>query len=165
MSPSIKGAVLVPGRATGPVLALSEPLSLWGGIDPATGRIVEARHPDHGPSIAGRILMPAVRGSSSSSSILAELLRAGVGPLAIVLGERDEILVVGAVVAHELYGIGCPVLLLGSDDYAWVAGRTALTIEVEGTITAASVVRLESSGRLLLVFSMVPGADCATTRR
>ena len=137
MKAVLRGTLLVPGRVTGPVLALGEPLSLWGGVDPATGTIVEPRHPDHGRSVAGRVLvMPAARGSSSSSSILAELLRGGVGPLAILLGERDEILVVGAVVAHELYGASCPVLLLdGPATYAAVAARSTVTIEEDGTIT------------------------------
>jgi predicted aconitase with swiveling domain len=131
---------LVAGRATGPVLALAQPLSLWGGVDPATGLIVEPRHPDHGRSIVGRILaMPASRGSSSSSSVLAELLRGGVGPLGIVLGEPDEILVVGAVVARELYGVDCPVMLLGRDDYAIVAAWRAATIHPDGTITRGAV--------------------------
>jgi hypothetical protein len=126
---------LVPGTVSGPVLALGEPLSLWGGVDPATGRIVEPRHPDVGRSVAGRILaMPAVRGSSSSSSVLAELLRGGVGPLAIVLGEPDEILVVGAVVAGELYGVVCPVVLVSPGDYAFVASLATMTIE-DGVIS------------------------------
>lgn len=136
MTPPVAATVLVPGRASGPLLALAEPLSLWGGVDPATGRIVEPRHADHGASIAGRILlMPAVRGSSSSSSILAELLRAGAGPLAIVLGEPDEILVVGAVVARELYGVECPVLRLQPGHYAAVSAFGSATIDLDGTIT------------------------------
>jgi predicted aconitase with swiveling domain len=119
------------------VLALAEALSLWGGVDPATGSIVEPRHPDHGRSVAGHILaMPAARGSSSSSSILAELLRGGVGPLGIVLGEADEILVVGAVVALELYGASCPVVLLGPEEYRRAAGYRSMTIEIDGTILA-----------------------------
>lgn len=135
MTIRVVATVLVPGAAAGPVLALAEPLSLWGGVDPESGLIVEPSHPDRGRSIAGRILaMPAARGSSSSSSILAELLRAGLGPLAIVLGERDEILVVGAVVAGELYGVTCPVLLPTVDDYVQVAGVQAATIEPDGTI-------------------------------
>ena len=136
MTPPVAATVLVPGRASGPLLALAEPLSLWGGVDPATGRIVEPRHADHGASIAGRILlMPAVRGSSSSSSILAELLRAGAGPRAIVLGEPDEILVVGAVVARELYGVECPVLRLAPDASAAVSAFGSATIDLDGTIT------------------------------
>jgi predicted aconitase with swiveling domain len=132
----LHGTVLVPGRAAGPVLALAEPLSFWGGVDPSTGRIIEPRHPDHGRTVAGHILaMPAVRGSSSSSSILAELLRAGLGPLAILLGEPDEILVVGAVVARELYGADCPVLSLDAAAYASVAVWRSASIEPDGAIT------------------------------
>ncbi len=138
MSPRLAATTLVPGRAAGPVLALSEPLSLWGGVDPASGRIVETRHPDYGRSIAGYILaMPAVRGSSSSSSVLAELLRGGVGPLGIVLGEPDEILVVGSMVARELYDVDCPVLLLGPDDYARAASYASMTIDADGSVTEA----------------------------
>lgn len=138
MNPRLVATTLVPGRAAGPVLALSEPLSLWGGVDPASGRIVETRHADYGRSIAGCILaMPAVRGSSSSSSVLAELLRGGVGPLGILLGEPDEILVVGAVVARELYGVDCPVLLLGANDYALVASYASMTIDADGSVTEA----------------------------
>lgn len=135
MTARLTGTPLVPGHASGAVLALGGPLSLWGGVDPGNGRIVEPRHPDHGRSIAGRILaMPAARGSSSSSSILAELLRGGFGPLGIVLGERDEILVVGSVAAQELYGTVCPVVLLSPDVYDHAATWTTMTIELSGVV-------------------------------
>ncbi|MEO8247277.1 MAG: DUF126 domain-containing protein, partial [Chloroflexota bacterium] len=96
----------------GPALVLDEPLSLWGGLDPASGVIVDARHPQRGSSVSGWVLvMRAVRGSSSSSSVLAEAARAGTAPLAIVLGERDLILAVGGAVAAELYGVHIPVVV------------------------------------------------------
>ena len=136
MTGPLRATVLVPGEASGRVLALGEPLSLWGGVDPESGRIVEPSHPDHSASIAGVVLaMPAARGSSSSSSILAELLRLGLGPRAIVLGERDEILVVGSVVARELYGVVCPVVLLDAATYADAAACATLAIEPDGTLT------------------------------
>ena len=63
---------LVAGTAEGRALVLDEPLSFWGGIDPANGDIIDGRHPQHGANVAGRILvMPSGRGSSSSSSVLA----------------------------------------------------------------------------------------------
>lgn len=103
---------LVAGRAEGTTLILDEPLSMWGGADPETGLIVEPAHPQQGESLAGRILVVAHgRGSSSSSSVLAELLRRGVGPAAIVLREPDSILVIGALVAAELYGTMCPIVV------------------------------------------------------
>ena len=102
---------LVPGDATGPVLALEAPLSFWGGIDPATGRIVDVHHPQVGATIGGTVLiMPAGRGSSSSSAVLAEAIRLGSGPAAIVLLEPDPIVALGSIVARELYGTGIPVV-------------------------------------------------------
>jgi predicted aconitase with swiveling domain len=106
------GRLLAEGSATGRALVLEEPLSFWGGLDPATGKIVEAGHPQRGEVVTGRILvMRSGRGSSSSSTILAETIRAGTGPAGIVLGEPDEIVAIGALVAAELYDIHVPVLL------------------------------------------------------
>jgi predicted aconitase with swiveling domain len=103
---------LVAGTAEGPALVLDEPLSLWGGLDPETGSIIDTRHPQRGANVAGRVLvMPAGRGSSSSSSVLAEAIRAGTGPAAIVLGEPDPILALGAIVARELFGTSIPVVV------------------------------------------------------
>ena len=91
------GRTLVPGTAEGRALVLDEPLSFWGGVDPETGDITDVRHPQHGASVTGRILvMPSGRGSSSSSSVLAESIRAGTAPAAIVLGEADPILALGS---------------------------------------------------------------------
>lgn len=96
----------------GRVMRLDEPLSFWGGVDPMTGRIIEPSHPQYGESIEGRILLlPHGRGSSSSSSILAEALRRGHGPAAIVLEDPDAILVIGSLVAHRLYGTVCPMVV------------------------------------------------------
>jgi predicted aconitase with swiveling domain len=118
----VSGRLLAPGVAEGIALVLHEPLSLWGGVDPATGTIIDARHPQRGESVGGRVLvMPAVRGSSSSSSVLAEAVRAGCAPAAILLGEPDLILAVGAAVAEELYGIRVPVVLLSSEELAGIA--------------------------------------------
>ena len=103
---------LVPGTAEGRALVLDEPLSFWGGVDPETGDITDVRHPQHGASVTGRILvMPSGRGSSSSSSVLAESIRAGTAPAAIVLGEADPILALAAIVARELYGRVTPVVV------------------------------------------------------
>ena len=98
-------------------LRLSEPLSFWGGIDPQTGLIIDASHPQVGESISGRILrMPHSRGSSSSPSVLAESLRLGTGPAAIVLDQADPMVALGAVVARLLYGIECRVTVEPSID-------------------------------------------------
>jgi predicted aconitase with swiveling domain len=104
--------MLVEGTARGEVVFLDEPLSFWGGYDPETGAIIDAAHPQHGSSLAGKIVvMDHGKGSSSSSAVLAESLRLGTGPAAIVLGEPDQIVVTGALVARLLYDVQCPVVV------------------------------------------------------
>ena len=133
---SYEGRALVAGAAAAPALVLEAPLSLWGGMDPRTGRISDHHHPQVGATVNGRVLvMPSGRGSSSSSSVLAEAIRLGTAPLAILVEEPDEILVLGAIVADQLYGRTCPVLVLAeagrriaTGDHVRVAGDGRVTI-------------------------------------
>ena len=130
--PAFEAATLAPGAAEGAPLKLDEPLSFWGGFDPTTGAIVDRRHPQCGARVAGRVLlMPAGRGSSGGSAILAEALRRGAGPAAVLILERDAIIVVGALVAAELYGLGCPVALARQDDWEALAAATRLSVRAE----------------------------------
>ena len=108
----MSGHVLAPGQADGEVLTLGAPLSLWGGLDPATGAIVDPRHPEYGRAVTGRVLvMPSGRGSSSSSTVLAEAIRLGTGPAAVILREPDGILALGSIAARHLYGVAVPVVI------------------------------------------------------
>ena len=114
---------------TGTALVLSEPLSLWGGMDPSTGTIIDVHHPQRGASVAGRVLvMVSGRGSSSSASVLAEAVRAGTAPVAIVLVEPDLILAIGAAVAEELYGVRVPVRVVAPDEQATIRDGETITV-------------------------------------
>lgn len=107
---------------------LSEGLSLWGGMDPASGELIDAHHPQRGANLAGRVVvMPSGRGSSSSASVLAEAVRAGTAPAAILLGEPDLILSIGSAVAEELYGVTVPVLVLPLAELAAIQDGDELT--------------------------------------
>ena len=109
---------------------------MWGGVDPATGAIIDVRHPQRGTFIKGRVLvMRSARGSSSSSSVLAEMARAGCAPAAILLGEPDLILAVGAAVAEELYGVRVPVLHLDPDDVASIPDGAPASVHEGGEVT------------------------------
>ena len=96
--------ILVPGRAgEGEALVLTAPISFWGGVDPQSGRIADVRHPQHGETIAGRVLfLPGTIGSSSASAVLMELVHNGHAPAALVLHEPDAILLLGLIVAREM---------------------------------------------------------------
>lgn len=109
----VRARPLVAGSASGPVLWLDEPVSFWGGVDPDDGRIVDSRHPQANVSVTSTILcLPHGRGSSSSPSVLAEMIRRGTAPAAILLGEADPMLVLGSLVASELYGVTVPVAVV-----------------------------------------------------
>lgn len=127
------------GEAEGPVLTLREPLSFWGGLDPHTGLIIDRWHPDCGCSLAGTILvMESGRGSSSSSTVLAESLRLRTGPAGIILAAPDAILLIGCLVAFELYGVACPLLVLERSD--WQACAAAKTIKISSDGQKSTVI-------------------------
>jgi len=116
-------------RAVGPALVLAEPLSFWGGIDTADGTIIDRHHPQAGETVRGKVLvMPSGRGSSSSSSVLAETIRAGTGPVAIVLAEPDGILTLGALVASKLYGRTSPVVVVDHVTYRSITSGMEIEI-------------------------------------
>jgi predicted aconitase with swiveling domain len=137
-----EATLLVAGQARGEVIVLDEPLSFWGGFDSATGRITDRHHPQVGVSLAGRVLaMPSGRGSSSSSSVLAEAIRAGTAPVAIILREADLIVALGALVAAELYARRVPVVVIAPGDYG--ALQTGQTIEVIAEEAQARITRAD----------------------
>ena len=104
--------VLLPGATVrGVALALTAPISFWGGVDPKTARVADARHPEFGQDISGRILLvPETVGSCSAAAILLELVHAGRAPAAIVLHQPDAILLLGLIVAKEM-GYVTPIAL------------------------------------------------------
>ena len=132
---------LVAGTAVGKALVLTEPLSLWGGLNPETGEIIDKRHPQAGQIVTDRVLvLPSGRGSSSASSILLEAVRQGKAPAAIITSETDGILALGAAVAQEIYDQSPPVLVLTPEAYATLHTDQQIHIQPDGTITVAEPV-------------------------
>ena len=117
--------VLLPGRAVeATALALTAPISFWGGVNPKTAEIADVRHPEFGQRIDGRVLLiPATIGSSSAAAILLELVHAGIAPAAVVLHEPDAILLLGLIVAREM-GYPTPMALrLDAREFAALHGQ------------------------------------------
>lgn len=110
MTNELSGQMVLPGQAKGHVLKLDLPVSFWGGVG-EHGQIIDVHHPQHGQSLTGKILvMESGRGSSSSSSVLAELIRSDQGPVGLVMVESDVIIALGAIVGFELYGKQIPIV-------------------------------------------------------
>ncbi len=136
----IAARVLNAGEAEGPVLVLDEPLSFWGAFDPRTGIILDVHHPQRGACLTGKVLlMRESRGSGSSPGTIAEAIRLGTAPAAIVLVAPDVNLAIGAAVAAELYGRHCPVLTVSGTGYDSLKQAVHLRITRDGVVSAFSL--------------------------
>ena len=132
---SVQAEVLLPGTgAAATALALTAPISFWGGVDPKSGLVADPRHPENGQLISGKVLfVPETVGSSSAAAILLELVHSGRAPVAIVLHEPDAILLLGLIVAKEM-GYDTPIALrLDRGRFAAFDGR-ALHVSSTGVI-------------------------------
>ncbi len=135
-SPEMKQSALdrsvLSGSAIGPVIATEEALSFWGGVDPATGSVIDVHHPLHGTCLTGGILtMPSSRGSCTGSGVLLDLVLTGRAPAALVFSEAEDVLTLGALIASEMFGKPLPVLRLGTEAFA--ALSRAKTAEISET--------------------------------
>ena len=139
MTGTIKARVFNAGTAEAATLVLSEPLSFWGGFDPATGIILDQHHPQKGACLRGVILiLPTARGSGGTPACFAESLRCGSGPVGVILKLPEINIATGARVARTLYGANCPVVCVAPSDYDALCNSRRLAIAEDGTITLIS---------------------------
>lgn len=137
-----QGVIL--GRAEGSALVSAEAISFWGDVDPATGRIVNPRHPLHGERLGGRVLvLPQGRGSCTTSNILLELIRTHQAPAAIVSLSVEPVLAVGPLVGEALYGRSIPMVTVAADAYARLRTGDWLVVDA----TAGEVARRPSDAK------------------
>ena len=131
----IHGRAVVAGAAEGEALVTSEALSFWGGYDFRTGEIIDKHHPLAGVRAAGRILaVPFSKGSSTTTAVLLEAVRAGTAPAAIVTTGVDSFFALASIVADVMYGKPFPVIALEAEDFARLATGDRLAIDADGSI-------------------------------
>jgi len=112
-----------------------EPLSFWGGYDYRTGEIIDRRHPLSGRIAAGRVLaVPFARGSSTTTAVLLESVRAGTAPAAILTTGVDSFFALASIVADEMYAKPIPLIALDPGAFATLRTGARLTIHEDGTI-------------------------------
>ena len=131
----IQGRALASATAAAELLVSAEPLSFWGGFDYRTGRIIDARHPLYGEVATGRALaLPSARGSSTTTAVLLEAMRAGTAPAAIVCRGVDPYFALATIVAEEMYARPLPVVAIGEEDYASLRSGEWLILGADGRI-------------------------------
>jgi predicted aconitase with swiveling domain len=131
----LQARVLYDGSAAGKVLWLDEPLSFWGGFDPATGIIIDANHPQNGNCLKDTILvLPSTRGSGGTPGGVAEAIRLGTAPKAIIMAIGDANVMIGAAVAGKLYGLTCPVMELSGAAFTSLQQADHISVSCGGQI-------------------------------
>ena len=131
----IRAQVLTAAEASGPVLALDEPLSFWGAFEPRTGIILDVHHPQRGACVTGKILlMRESKGSGSAPGAIAEAIRLGTAPAAIITVVPDVNLAIGAEVAATLYDRHCAVLAVSDSELDVLRRAARLRITASGEI-------------------------------
>ena len=135
----LQGRVIIRGEARGRALVSHEPLSFWGGYDWKTGEIIDRRHKLSGFVAKDKILaVPFARGSSTTTAVLLEAIRAGTAPAAIITTDTDFFFALASVVAEELYGAPLPLVALAENDFV----RLQTDDEVHITQSGAVIVYL-----------------------
>ena len=135
MAITLKGKPFIPGAAQGEALVSREPLSFWGGYDWQTGEIIDRRHPLSGQVAKGRVLaIPFTRGSSTTTAVLLEAIRAGTAPIAILTTATDFFFALASVVATELYDTPLPLVALSEADFGLLQPGEHVEVFPDGTV-------------------------------
>jgi predicted aconitase with swiveling domain len=127
----LQGRPVISGSARGTALVSREPLSFWGGYDWKTGEIIDRRHPLSGSNAAGKILaIPFTRGSSTTTAVLLEAIRAQTAPAAIVTTSADFFFALASVVADEMYATPIPLVAVSESDFSRL--QSGDNVEIDG---------------------------------
>jgi predicted aconitase with swiveling domain len=136
----LNGKPVVKGIARGVALVSAEPLSFWGGYDYHTGEITDRRHPLSGSIATGRVLaLPFTRGSSTTTAILLEAVRAGTAPAAVLTTGVDAFFALASIVAGEMYASPLPIVALTSEDFARLRSGDEVEVREDGVISVQRV--------------------------
>ena len=131
----LQGEVVIAGERRGWALVTREPLSFWGGYDWKTGEIIDRRHELSGAIARGRVLaVPFSRGSSTTTAVLLEAIRAGTAPAAILTTDVDFCFALASVVAEELYTFSLPLVALAESDFAKIRTDDEIRVTMEGEV-------------------------------
>jgi predicted aconitase with swiveling domain len=97
----LKGRIIYGGKAEGEALVTGQPISFYGGVDPATGVVIEKGHELQGQSVKGKILVfPTGKGSTVGSYTLYRMKKNGTAPAGMVNRECETVVAVGAIISE-----------------------------------------------------------------
>ena len=135
MEDIIQATLVVAGSAQGELLISEEALSFWGGYDHESGEIIDRRHPLSGKNAAGKIFgVPFSRGSSTTTAVLLEAVRAGEAPAAIITTRKDAFFALASIVADEMYHAPIPIAVVPKVQFGRLKSGDWLELDEDGRI-------------------------------
>ena len=123
---------ILPGTGEGPVLAMDQGISFWGGVDPEAARIIDDHHPAYRAALDGRVvMMPTSRGTCSGSGVILDMMLNGLAPAALIFSEAEDVATLGALIGAEMFGRTLPVLRVSPDDFVRLAQASRLAVTAD----------------------------------
>lgn len=138
----LRGRGIVPGVVVAEALVTRDPISGFGGIDVATGTVIEPRHELFGVCFTGKVLVfPGAKGSSGWSGFFQSTRLMGTAPAAMVFNVLTTKAVLGAIVTRV------PTVVEAAPDPLQQI-RTGDLVRVDGESGIISVLHSAESGTL-----------------
>ncbi len=130
----------MPGVVEARALVTREPISGFGGIDVATGTVIEPRHELFGVCFTGRVLVfPGAKGSSGWSGFFQSTRLMGTAPAAMVFDVLTTKAVLGAIVTRVptvVQALPGPLEAIRTDDLVRVDGDSGVITILEAAPAA-----------------------------
>ncbi len=138
----LHGRGIVPGVIEAEALVTRDPISGFGGIDVATGTVIEPRHELFGVCFTGKVLVfPGAKGSSGWSGFFQSTRLMGTAPAAMVFNVVTTKAVLGAIVTR------IPTVVEAAPNPLDVI-RTGDLLRVDGDHGVVTVLRRATSTRV-----------------
>lgn len=97
----LRGRSVVVGVAEGEAIVTNQAISGFGGVESATGEIIEVRHELRGQSFKDKVLVfPGAKGSSGWASHFQATRLAGAAPAGMIFNKLSTKMALGAVVTR-----------------------------------------------------------------
>ncbi len=97
----LEGRSIIGGNFCGELIISRKPLSFLGGIDIATGKIVDPSNNLYGMKLTGKIFyLPTSIGSTVGAFVIYKLYKDDLGPKAILCEKADTMLVTGCAISN-----------------------------------------------------------------
>ncbi|HWM15299.1 MAG TPA: DUF126 domain-containing protein [Microbacterium sp.] len=126
----LRGRGIVPGVVEGEALVTHDAISGFGGIDVATGTVIEPRHELFGVCFTGKVLVfPGAKGSSGWSGFFQSTRLMGTAPAAMVFRVITTKAVLGAIVTRVPTVVEVtpnPLETIKTGDFVRVDGTTGI---------------------------------------